>query len=185
MSQFFTSINSGNLPPAVPTSFKTDKTDTTTLIAPASAGTVIPQANSLQVTGLNGIQTYQPTNVAGLLEIGYNSGKITTVDATPTTILTITPPNNSGQTYQFLFSAYDSANGICFGGQLLGVARTVSNVVTVLLKPDKFTDKDGALAMADFNMMASGANIIIQVTGVAGHTIDWVVINAAGVVTAT
>ncbi len=171
--------------PSVPTSFTTDATDTTTASVAAAVGTAVPQANVLRVTGLNGIQTYQPTLVAGVLEIGYNSGMVTTVGAVTSTILTITPTNNSAQTYQFLIVGYDSANGICFGGQLLAVCRVVAGVATVLPTPDKFFDQDAALLAASFSIIAAGATVLVQVTGVAGHTIDWACINAAGVITAT
>lgn len=171
--------------PSVPTSFTTDQTDTLSSSFPASVGTAVPQTNILRVTGVNGIQTFQPTAVAGVLEIGYNTGRVTTVGAVTSNALTITPTNNSGQTYQFLIIGYDSANGICFGGQLIGVCRVVAGVATVLPTPDRFFDNDAALATASFNIIASGATVVVQVTGVAGHTIDWVVINAAGVVTAT
>lgn len=171
--------------PSVPTSFTTDQTDTTTTSFPAAVGAAVPQANILRVTGVNGIQTFQPTLVPGVLEIGYNEGSVTTVGAVTSTILTISPTNNSAQTYQFLIAGYDSANGLAIGGQLLGVCRNVAGTLTVLATPDRFFDSDAALNTGSFNMVASGATLLVQVIGVAGHTIDWTVINAAGVVTAT
>ena len=171
--------------PTIPTSFTVDQTDTTTASFPAATGTVVPQANTLRVVGIEGIQTFQSTLVPGVLEIGYNGGTTQTVGAVTNTIMTITPTNNSAQTYQFLLVGYDSANGIAFGGQLLGVARVVAGVATVLPTPDKFFDTDAALAGASFNIVASGATLLVQVTGAAGHTIDWAAINAAGVISAS
>jgi len=171
--------------PSVPTSITTDQVDTTTASFPASTGTVVPQSNILRIVGVDGIQTFQSTLVPGVLEIGYNGGNITTVGAVTVTALTITPTNNSAQTYQFLIAGYDSANGLAIGGQLLGVCRVVAGTLTVLSTPDRFFDADSALGTGIFNMVASGGSLLVQVTGVAGHTIDWTVINAAGVVTAT
>jgi hypothetical protein len=173
MSQFFTNISGSNLPPQIPTSITTD-----------IAGPAVPAANVLVITGANGIRT---TGSGNIVTIGYNGGSSTTSDGggQTQTILTIPTTTNSAQTYQFLLIGYDSANGICYGGQLLGVARNVAGTVTVLATPDKFFDKDAALAAASFSMVASGTNVLVQVTGVAGHTIDWTVINAAGVVSAT
>ena len=171
--------------PSVPTSFTTDATDTTTVSVPAPVGTAVPQANVLQVTGLNGITTYQPTLVAGVLEIGYLGNKVTTTDATPTTILTISPINNSGQAYQFLIVCYDAINALTFGGQLLGVARVNGGAATAIELPVELFGGDAALSNVDFTFIASGANVLVQVQGIVGHTLDWAVINAAGVITAT
>jgi|SRR5208282_3651181 len=185
MSQFFTGVTASNLPSNIPTSFTTDLQDTTTASFPVATGTVVPQANILRATGINGIQTYQSTLVPGVLEIGYNSGRVTTTDGSTVTALTIIPVNNSAQAYQFLIVGYDAINGICFGGQLVAICRVVAGVATVLPVPDKFFDQDAALASAAFSITASGSSVLVQVTGVVGHTIDWAVINAAGVVTAT
>lgn len=170
MSQIYKAGVGGT--PSVPTSFTTDV-----------GGPAVPVANVLVLTGANGIKT---TGSGNIVTIGYNGDSVTSSDGggQTQTILTIPTTNNSAQTYQFLLAGFDSANGICFGGSMIGVARNIGGVVTVLVQPDKFSDKDAALAAADFNMIASGSNVVVQVTGVAGHTIDWTIINAAGVVTA-
>jgi hypothetical protein len=183
MSQIYKAGVSGT--PSVPTAFTTDQVDSTTASFPMFTGTVVPVGNTLRVVGIEGIQTFQSMLVPGVIEVGYNGGTTTTVDAVTKTIMTLTPPNNSAQTYQFLLVGYDSANGVAFGGQLLAVARVVGGVATVLLTPDRFYDMDVTLAAAAFSIIASGGNLLLQVTGVLGHTIDWSAINAAGVITAT
>jgi hypothetical protein len=170
MSQFFTNLSGSNLPSNIPTTFT------------ENSGTAIPAANNLNIVGSNGIQT---SGSGSTVTIGYNGNTLTTTDATPTSILSFTPTNNSAQAYQFLIVCYDSANGLCFGGQLLGVAKLVSGTATAIELPVELFGGDAALNNVDYSFISSGPNIIVQVQGIVGHTLDWAIINAAGVVTAT
>lgn len=51
--------------------------------------------------------------------------------------------------------------------------RTTGIAATLIGTVDRTTNEDAALLLCNANMIASGNNVIIQVTGVAGLTINW------------
>ena len=176
MSQIYKSVAST---PAVPIQFTTDvKNDT--LVGP---GNVIPAANNLNVFGSstvqnnsNGIRTdANPNNGEDLYVELTNriSLTTTTTDATPTSIAVMTPVTGSSLTFTLTLTAYDSANNLALGGEQIGLARSAGGTVTVIGTNDTFDEYDGALAANDWEIQSSGANLILTVTGVVGHTIDW------------
>jgi hypothetical protein len=184
MSQFF--AGGVATTPTIPTSFTTDLTDTSTLSFPASVGTAVPQSNVLRVAGANGIQSYQPTNVAGVLEIGFNTGTNTTLGIATSTILTLTPTDNDTITYQVLISGYDSTANLGVGGQIVATVRKTAGVVTVLGTPDVIKNGDpltGGIAMnaSTFTMTASGGNVLVTATSASTNTVTWTAITAGQV----
>lgn len=179
MSQFFAGGVQSS--PSVPTSFSTDQQDTSTLSVPTATGSAVPQTNILRVYGADGIQSYETTNVAGVLEIGFNRGTNTTLGIATSTILTITPPDNDTTTMQILVSGYDSTANLGVGGQIVGTVRKTAGVVTVLGTPDIIKNGDAIINASTFTIVAVGATVEVQATSASVNTVTWTAITAGQV----
>jgi hypothetical protein len=70
-------------------------------------------------------------------------------------------------------AGFDSATPSGCGYQLFGTVRTTGAAAALVGTPDKVVNEDAALAAADADIVVSGNNAIIRVTGVAALTIDW------------
>ena len=165
MSQFYQGVTSGALPPSVPTSFVTD-----------NATVATPAANILNVftpgNGTQGISTSASGNTITITLSSQITGTGTTIGATTADLITVTPTDLKGFSIQCLVSGYDLVNNQTIGGELLGVGR--KNVtVSIIGTPDKTEERDAALAAGTYDLVASGGNFIVRVTGVAGRTISW------------
>lgn len=162
MSQIYKNTSST---PSVATSYVTD------------SGTAVPVANILNVLGANGITT---TGSGNTLTVSMSNACETTgqtVGAVTTNIVCISLGSTAG-TYSFrinvsgfVSAGTDANDGI--GYFFAGVARTDGATGTIIGTPDKFGFEDASLLAADVNISISGNNIIVEVTGVAGDTIDW------------
>lgn len=161
MSQIYKAGVAGT--PSVPTQITTDD------------GVAVPVANNLNIFGDNGIIT---EGVGDTVTIKFNEGTDTTVDAATVTLLTLTPDASSSQTYQILIDGYDTINNIGIGGQIIGTVRSDGVTAVVIGTPDKIKNADAAIAAGDYNLVASGADILVQATGVLGFTILWKAITA-------
>lgn len=172
MSQIFKPLtSSGPIPPIIPTSFPTDD------------GTAIPALNVLNVNGLdsiennnNGIFTRASPNLSNNLQVILSnriSVTATTVGATNQLVTVLTPTAATSVTFRVLITAYDTANNQAVGGELLGLARALGGVATVVGTNDAFDEADAALATADWDVVATGANLQASFTGVAGRTLQW------------
>lgn len=164
--------SSGPVPPTVPTSFVTD------VNSPA-----IPAANVLDVFGrettvnnINGIQTDGSSggNVLTVQLTNRATGSVTTTDATLTTIITFPL----------------SASTTVYGLNGLIIARDVTDVAGGFYAFDSAVKTDGVTATeigteyttqiedvvmepSDIFTSVSGNNILVQVQGIVGKTIDW------------
>lgn len=164
MSQFFISSTSGNLPPAVPTSFVTD------------SGTAIPAVNILNVKGGSGISTYaDPNNSNNLFIKVRNSTTDTGQTINNQTITLSTIDCSVAGTYFFTtqVSAYDIAGVEVAGGQLYTTVRSTGGVVTVIDDTDSIAHRTSGLPDIDYQITASGTNALLRVTGQNTFTLDW------------
>lgn len=59
------------------------------------------------------------------------------------------------------------------GYELVGCLRTTAGAGSVIGTIDKVINEEGALSAGDATIIASGNNMIVQVTGTAGKTIQW------------
>ncbi len=187
MSQFFTTISGGNLPPQIPTEFDTDLEDTTTSALTASTGTAVPQSNALRIGGDNGIKTYAITQQPGAMTIGFIRGTGTTTDVQTTTIITQAVPSNSTMTIQVIaagFADNNEAAGMYGTAVVKNVAGTVSVVSTNPNGIDLIKNTEATLAATDLSVTASGSNFIVSATGVLGRTISWDIV-LPGIVAST
>ncbi len=83
-----------------------------------------------------------------------------------------TPTNATSISWRALISGYDSLD-LTAGGEMIGISRKSGGLVVVVGSNDIFEDSDAALATADYDILASGADLIIRFVGVAGRTISW------------
>lgn len=173
MSQIYkTGGGSGPIPPNVATSYVTD------IDSPA-----IPAANVLNVFGrdtsannTNGIRTdgSSGSNTLTVQLTNRVRGVVTTVDATPTFIITF-PLGAVPGVYEINgsvagFDITDTA-GASYGF-ISGIRTTGAAAIEI---GTQFTTnfEEPAMATSEIDVLVSGNNAIIQVIGVAGKTIDW------------
>lgn len=166
------STSAGPVPPEVPTSFVTDN------------GTAIPVANVLNVLGRdvntnndNGIQTTADPNGGDNLYVeltNRNTGTVTTTDATPTTLMSVslgaTPGVFIAEGNLLGYNTTDLAGGAY---TFTGAAVTTGAAATEISVEEKDVFEQAAMAAADFDISVSGNNIVVTVTGIAGKTINW------------
>ena len=162
----------GPLPPDVPTSFVTD------------SGTAVPALNILNVLGndstannANGISTTGSGNTVTVVLSNRLQGTVTTVGAVTGDAITFSLGATPGA-YKFVFSivGFNSATPAGAGYDIDAAARTTGAAATVISTPDGDEDEDAAFIAADWDIIASGNNIIVRMTGVAGLTINWSVV---------
>ena len=168
--------SSGPVPPAVPTSFVTDD------------GTAIPALNILNVLGVdstenndNGILTRANPNLSNNLDVVLSNritGTVTTIDATPTIISTFPLGATPGvYTFDVQIAGYDVTDTAGIGYFIEGSIRTTGAAGVVIGTPDKVINEEAATVTCDANLIVSGNNAIVQVTGIAGKTINWRVLS--------
>lgn len=173
MSNAYFLVTSGNMPPAVPTSFVTD--DSTTAVPAANLLNVITRDTTDDND--NGIQTTaDPDNGDNLYVENTNraTGITTTSDDTPTTVITL-PMGATPATY-FVWGngvAFNSSSpaGSTYGYR--GGFRTTGAAGVELGTEYNTSFSDMALDDADITLSVSGNDIIVQVTGVSGLSVDW------------
>jgi len=175
MSQIYKSLTSGPVPPTVPTSFVTD------VNSPA-----IPAANvlneiggSTSINNNNGIQTdgSSGSNTLTIQLTNRLTGTATVVGATTGDIITFAL-GASAAVYRFTFivSGRDTAGanvGTGLGYTVDASARTDGSTSTIISTPDIDADEDTVLSAALMAVVASGNNVIVRATGVAGETISY------------
>lgn len=172
MSQIYKTIASGPIPPTIPTTFVTD------VNSPA-----IPAANILNVLGndttennANGIRTDGSSggNTLTVQLTNRLQGNTTTVGAVTGNVVTFALGATPG-TYavEARISGFESITPAGVGYSLFGSIRTTGAAATIVGTVDRINNEEAALVAATATMIASGNNLIIQVTGVAGLTINW------------
>lgn len=113
-----------------------------------------------------------PTGIPGGDTMWY-VGNIQTVGAV--TVAVITVPTTSKNAYQFdvIFAAGDTASTAAAGFSFKVRAKnTGSPTLGAILQ--KTISTDAALVAADVTASVSGANVVFQVVGVTGLTVNWV-----------
>lgn len=175
MSQIFKASVSST--PSIPTSFTTDVNDTAIVPGdiPASAGSAVPQANILRVSGDNGIKTVATPNAAGNLTIRFIRGEGQTTDGTTVTpILTQTTATDTTLTVQVIVAGFSDAND-SYGAYATIVVNNTAGTARVVDDVDFIANFDASLTAAEITVTVSGADFIINATGVAATTINWTV----------
>jgi len=168
------STTAGPVPPAVPTSFQTDVNSPSVPIANLEkvfgGSSTVNNNNGIQTDGSSGSNTLtvQLTNRA--------SATVTTLNATPTTLITF-PLGATPGVFVFTIdvAAFDSTDVAGAGFTFWGTVRTTGAAATLCGTPDKVDNIEGSIAATtiDSNLIVSANNAIVQVTGIAAKTIDW------------
>jgi len=169
MSQFFTSTNSGNLPPSVATSYVTD------------SGTAIPSGNILNIVtndsninNDNGIQSIGSGNTVTVRLTNRITGSITTTDATPTTLLSV-PLGSTPGVYivQGDITAYNTTDLEGASYTYVGAATTNGVTAVEIAIENKDLFEQISMVASDFTIAVSGNSAFIEVVGLVGKTINW------------
>lgn len=165
-------MTSGPVPPAVATSYVTD------VNSPA-----IPIANVLNVFGNdttannnNGIRTdgSSGSNTLTVQLTNRLQGTGTTIGATTADLVTFSLGATPGAyNFELKVIGFDAVTPSATGFTILGTMRTSGAAATLVGTPDETVVEDVAMITADVDMVASGNNLIIRSTGVAGLTINW------------
>ena len=116
---------------------------------------------------------FSVTNGFVTLLNGNYTGTATTVGAVTADInVNIPIPNNSATNIRVNLAGYTSSN-LAVGGEVIGLARNVAGTVSVIPAPDLTKNNDPTMAAWSATLIASGTNVVVRVTGVAGVTINW------------
>lgn len=177
MSQFFVNTGGGGGGPTVPTQFTTDFQANQT----APNGTAIPAANNLNVLGGSGISTYVDPNNGDNLFIKVQNSTTdtgTTVNLQTITLSTIDCSTEGTYFFTTQLAAYSSAGaGDSLGGVLYTTVMSKGGVLTVIDDTDSIAHRSanfsGPGVTIDYEIVASGTDAVLNVTGEAGFTINW------------
>lgn len=172
MSQIFKSVAPGNLPPSVPTSFVTDD------------GAAVPAGNVLNVLGgtsnidnPNGIETQADPDTGNNLQFVLTNrltGTGSSANAAVTDLITFPLQGTAGvYRFEFKIAGRDTGTGDGVGYTMFASARTTGTAATVIATPFLDNDEDASLIMGSVDFVASGNDVIVQVTGVTGQTISY------------
>lgn len=185
MSQIYKSLTSGPVPPAVPTSFTTDIGSNPS----ATPGTAVPVLNNLNLLArdtvdndLDGIRTNADPNGGSTLYFELTNrtqDAVQTTDATLTTITTFTPPLDGTYAFDFYISAFNTTDSLGAAYRVFVGFLSIGGVATKLNLEDKIVNEQAGMAGCNVTATVSGANFLLQVTGLGGpdKTINW---NAVG-----
>lgn len=158
-------------------------TGTTTAIAwtPAGTGGQVIISNNAGTPAFGSITSPNNTVI-----IGYNNGTnsitldvgggvditVTTTDATPTTLYSFPVTNNQSITMYADIIASKADYSASIGGNVEATARRAGGGLIMVGAPVVNLNEDSGGA-PDFNIVVSGNNFILQVTGEAATTYNW------------
>ncbi len=162
-------VSQNILPPDVPTSFVTDN------------GTAVPVANTLNIfandTNIdndNGIRTTGSGDTVTIQLTNRITGQVTTTDATPTTIISLSLGLTPG-TYivEGNLIAYNVTDASGAAYTFIGAAITDGITATEISVENKDVFEQAAMITADFDYGVTGNNAFLEVEGIVGKTIQW------------
>ena len=148
--------------PAVPTTFMAD------------TGAATPVANILNVLGTNGVTTTAAGNTV-TTSLRYRfEGTTTTVGAVTSTAVTLPLGATPGTyTLDVAIAGFDAVNNLSIGYTLVGAVRTTGAAAVLIAGQALDEFEEVALAAADAVIFSGANDALINVLGVAGHTINW------------
>lgn len=113
-----------------------------------------------------------PTTIPGGDTMWY-AGNVQTVGAASANVITV--PTSSKRAYQFsvIFAAGDTGSSAAAGFSFALRAKN-TGAVSIGAILQKTVSADAALSTSDVTASVSGSNVVFQVAGVAGLTINWV-----------
>lgn len=102
--------------------------------------------------------------------IGPATATVVTSDATPTTLVTYAIPSNGVVTINGLLSAANPSYSDATGGTFSATVKSASGTAALVSTPLVVVN---ASSTATFNVIVTGTNLIVQVTGIAATTYNW------------
>ena len=180
MSQIIKNLASGGpLPPAIPTSFTTDYNATFT-----GTGTSVPQANVENVIGgftsfddNDGIATQaNPNGDKNLIILLTNRvfGSQSSVNGAVIDLITV-DLGSAPAVYRFQVEVVgrDTTSGDGAGYTIFGTVKTDGITATGIETPYADVDEDASLLPSIVQIVPSGNNGILRITGIVGKTIAY------------
>jgi hypothetical protein len=168
VSQIYKNSSGGSIPPSVATSYVTN------------FGTAIPAANLLYVFGGSGIQTYADPDGGNQLFIKLQNSTTdtgVTVDDETIDLSTIDCSNPGTYFFTTQIVAFSIDGTEALGGVLYTTAISNNGILTIVDDTDSISHETGGLSgpssTIDYEIVASGSNAILQVTGQDTFTLDW------------
>lgn len=168
MSQFFVGVTSGALPPDVPLQFTTDSG-----VATPAANNINVLANDTTANDTNGLTTSGSGSTVTVLLTNRLQGAITTVNATPTAIITFTPTVIGTYAIECRIAAYNTTSTLGAGFSLFGSARFDGVNSNLCGTADEISNKEGAMSSSNISFSVSGASILINAEGYSTENINW------------
>lgn len=131
---------------------------------------------SSETFNLDGLQTEGSpgTNTITINLMNTASGTGQTIGAVTDDVITFAMGASPRTcTFDIKIASFESTTPAGAGYNIFGAARTDGASATLVGTPDVVTNEEVALAAASADLVVSGNNAIIRVTGVAGLTINW------------
>lgn len=174
MSEFHIISTAAPSPPADVQMLVVDTPDTNILTINQPIPTnVTALANTIYLNGENGIQTYALTSIdENYAQIGFTRDSVQTIGAVTENCLQLLTTTNTCFTLQVLVSGI-ADNDEAIGGYTTATIKNIAGIVSLVDEPDIITQSDVGLASGTFAINVSGSFVNIDVTGVAGRTINW------------
>lgn len=158
----------GTVPPAIPTSFVTDDQ------------TAIPVANILNVLGGSGIETYADPSGGDNLYIKIQNSVVDqgqTINVQTIDLSTIDCSVAGTYFFTTQLSAYSTDGTQALGGVLYTTATSDGAALTILDDTDSIAHRSAGLSgmgnTVDYEIVASGTDALLQVTGEDTFTLNW------------
>lgn len=159
--------------------FITDVANNTT----SGPGTVTPVAGVIQILGRdstqdndNGIRTDADPNLGNIAYVELTNrlqGSVSTAGAATQTIITFALGSTpASYMFEITLTGFDTTTPTCTSYWFVAGARTTGAAATVVGTNETFNE-DSVLGASDVNMIASGNNVLLQVTGVATYNLNW------------
>lgn len=158
----------GPIPPTVATSYVTD------------SGTAVPALNILNVLGNdstgnndNGISTTGSGNTVTAVLSNRIQGKVTTANATLTTVITFPLPAIGVYAFDINMASFNTTDSLGASYSVFVGARGDGAVATKLNLEDKIVNEEAGNTLCNAFVSVSGNSVLFQVQGIAGKTINW------------
>ena len=177
MSQIIKDLSAGPVPPSVATTYQTNSGDAVPdLNVLIVHGTSSIEENPLGITVKGGAVVGVSNEIDIVLTNRFHSSG-TTIGATTADLITFglsgTPANFF---FNFSTSAFNASTPAGASYETFSTVGTDGVTATVIGDTDSIAHVQAALAGSSAEVIASGNNAIFRVTGVAGLTINWVVV---------
>lgn len=139
-----------------------------------TGGAIVPSAGNINIVGGDGVEVVGSGSTLTIDVFGATVGTVTTVGATSADVLTLALGNTASvYSLDILIEGFDSVTPAGVAYAITGGVRTTGSAATLIGSPMIDAFEESALGAASVSLIASGNNLLVSVTGVAGSTIAW------------